>query len=207
MDRNERSEQDSRLSPLVSPRIPITVRNEKNDLRLEQWNRGVRDERAARCVYLSCPLRHSNARASSIPLPPLLLFIALFIPRPFQVYPPRVPPTGPIRSTSSSLLSSPSSSSIQAKGGLVGPSSSHRFLFSPSLPPPRSVSSTTPRPLSASTPRALCPHCCLSFLLSSVNFVFRGRGGGEGGEGIKGFSIIAGNFEISRIVDAHNVFS
>lgn len=117
MDRNERSEQDSRLSPLVSPRIPITVRNEKNDLRLEQWNRGVRDERAARCVYLSCPLRHSNARASSIPLPLLLLFIALFIPRPFQVYPPRVPPTGPIRSTSSSLLSSPSSSSIQAKGG------------------------------------------------------------------------------------------
>lgn len=33
------------------------------------------------------------------------------------------------------------------------------------------------------------------------------RGGGDGGEGIKGFSIIAGHFEISRIVDAHNVFS
>lgn len=31
-------------------------------------------------------------------------------------------------------------------------------------------------------------------------------GGGGGGGGIKGFSIIAGNFEISRIVDAHNVF-
>lgn len=32
------------------------------------------------------------------------------------------------------------------------------------------------------------------------------EGGGGEGEGIKGFSIIAGHFEISRIVDAHNVF-
>lgn len=58
-----------RLSPLLSSDIPITARNEKNDLRLEQWNRGVRDERAARCVYLSCPLRHSNPAPPPFPSP------------------------------------------------------------------------------------------------------------------------------------------
>ena len=91
----EEEEDASSHLPLLSS--PPTVRNEKNDLRLEQrWNRGVRDERAARCVYLSCLHRHSNPApppfSSSSSSSSSSRFSSL-VPSKFILV--RVPPTGP----------------------------------------------------------------------------------------------------------------
>lgn len=177
MDRNERSEEDA--SRLSSPRIYPSRPETKRMTCASNSGIEVSEMRGRRAAFIY-PARSDTRILRLLHSPPPPPLHRAFHP---SSLPSLSSSSSSYRAHSVDLLF-PSLLSvffIDRQGGLVGPSSSHRFLFSPSLPP-RSVSST-PRPLSASTPRALCPHCCLSFLLSSVNFVFRGREGGGEGEG------------------------